>query len=402
VAEGPVQFFRIALENSLMPFSAALSTNSDTRKALDEVCAGALDALREQPDLALIFFSPHHAGELERQVGELHGRLGPNCVLGCSGEAIIGNEQEVEQQPAVSLWLARWVKAVRMEPFHLTFEQTPAGLTIGGLPDSVALAGPRQSTMLLLSDPYTFGADAFLRQVNEKFTGLRVLGGMASGGQAPGPARLLLGKTMPRHGAVGVLLSGSIAVRGVVSQGCRPIGQPLVVTAARDNILLELEGRPPLARLQSLWPNLGPRDQQLAQRELLVGLRVGGPAGEWLVRSTLDLDRGSGALKIDDRVAIGQTVQFLVRDATTASENLHLLLRMELEEPKQKPGGALLFTCTRRGSRLFSEPNHDAGALRAEAGNIPVAGFFALGEIGPVGDQSFLHAHSASVAFFGD
>jgi small ligand-binding sensory domain FIST len=391
----------------IMPFAAALSTNPDTRHALGEVCTGALDALRDRPDLALLFFSPYHADDVERQLDELHKRLGASCLLGCSGESIVGNEQEIEQRPALSLWLARWARAVGMEPFHLALEQTPSGAAIRGLPHGAALSHPQQSVMLLLGDPFSFRVDVFLQLVNEKFKGLRVMGGMASGGKGPGQCKLLFGNTMPKQGAVGVLLSGLIDFRCIVSQGCRPIGKPFVVTGARENIILELEGRPPLAQLQQLWPDLSPRDQQLVGRELLIGRVISESPDDrqrsgFLVRSTLDLDRGSGALRIDDRARVGETVQFLVRDADTADEGLHLLLQRGLGGQEQKPSGALLFTCTRRGSRLFSQPHHDAGVLRAEAGNIPVAGFFAQGEFGPLGDQSYSHAHTASVVLFAD
>jgi small ligand-binding sensory domain FIST len=390
-----------------MPFAAAVSTNADTPGALEEVCASALEALHARPDLALLFFSPHHAEALERQAGPLQNRLGATALLGCSGESIVGNEQEIEQRPALSLWLAHWANPVRMAPFHLAFDRAASGYSIKGMPDGVAAADPRQSAIMLLGDPFSFWVDVFLQMVNSNFKGLQVLGGMASGGQAPGPRKLLLGDTMPKQGAVGVLLSGQLEVRCLVAQGCRPIGKPFVVTRAQGDVIVELEGKSPLAQLQQLWPGLSPRDQQLANGELLVGRVIGPPAGElphgnFLVRSAVGLDRGSGALTIEDRVRTGETVQFLVNDADAADENLRSLLRSELCTREQKPGGALLFTCVRRGLRLFSRPHHDAAVLREEAGGIPAAGFFAEGEIGPVGALSCLHTRTASVVLFGD
>ena len=122
--------------------------------------------------------------------------------------------------------------------------------------------------------------------------------------------------------------------------------------------------------------------------------------GDFLVRNVLGLERNSGALVITERVRVGQTVQFHVRDAATADEDLHALLRLDLSAHEKKPAGALLFSCNGRGTRLFAEPNHDAGVLRAEAGDIPLAGFFAQGELGPVGGQNFIHGFTASVALF--
>src|SRR5713101_6260176 len=107
-----------------MPFAAALSTVAETDRALNEVCGSALDALQATPDLALVFFSPHHAAKAETIASTLTQRLGAKCLLGCVGEAIVGNGQEVEHKPAISLWLARWARPVEMEPFHLELEQT--------------------------------------------------------------------------------------------------------------------------------------------------------------------------------------------------------------------------------------------------------------------------------------
>jgi small ligand-binding sensory domain FIST len=116
----------------------------------------------------------------------------------------------------------------------------------------------------------------------------------------------------------------------------------------------------------------------------------------------LGLDRDSGALAITERVRVGQTVQFHVRDAQTADEDLHALLQLDLSAHEKRPAGALVFSCNGRGVRLFDQPDHDAGAIRAEAGAIPLAGFFAQGELGPVGGQNFIHGFTASVALFED
>jgi small ligand-binding sensory domain FIST len=266
-------------------------------------------------------------------------------------------------------------------------------------------AAARDSAILLLGDPYTFPTDVFLDQVNEDSPGLRVMGGMASGIRGPGQCRLLLDNAVHDQGAVGVVLQGPIGLRPIVSQGCRPIGRHMVITRAEDDIILELSGRPPLEVLRELWPTLSEREQQLFQQGLHIGrvlteYRDEFQRGDFLVRNVLGLDRSTGALRLTDRVRVGQTVQFHVRDAETADEDLHALLQMDLSAHEHRPAGALLFSCNGRGSRLFSQPNHDAGAVRAEAGTIPLAGFFAQGELGPVGGRNCIHGFTASVALF--
>jgi small ligand-binding sensory domain FIST len=390
-----------------MPFTAVLSTAAQTARALEEVCGRAREQLPGEVHLALVFFSPHHARAAAPIAEALRLRLAPRCLLGCSAEAVIGNDREIEQQPALSLWLARWTKPVQLETFHLTQEQTSDGLSILGWPDGLADVNPGRAAMLLLGDPYTFAVDLFLQQVNADYPRLRLMGGMCSGGGGPGESQLIIDGRVVQAGAVGVLLQGEVGLRSIVSQGCRPIGRPMVITRAEDNIIQELGGRTPLAQLQQLWQELTPQEQQLMQRGLHVGRVINEYQGEFqrgdfLVRNVLGMDRESGALAITDRVRVGQTVQFHVRDAATADEDLHALLQLDLSAHAKRPAGALVFSCNGRGSRLFAQPDHDARAIRAEAGNIPLAGFFAAGELGPVGGQNFIHGFTASVVLFED
>jgi small ligand-binding sensory domain FIST len=388
-----------------MPYAVALSTLPNTAQAAAEVCARAQETFQESPDLAVVFFSPHHADAAERISATVRERLSPRCLLGCVGESIVGNDQEIEQAPALSLWLGRWPRRVELEPFHMELEQTPDGRSLLGWPDDLLTADPAQSVILLLGDPFTFPVNAFLHHVNGNHAGLRVVGGMASGVHGPGQCRLLLNDQVLAGGAVGVLFQGPVRVRSVVSQGCRPIGRHLVITRARENVILELGGEAPLSRLQQLWQELTPEDQALFEQGLHLGQVFNEYQGEFqrgdfLVRNVLGLDRDSGALAITDMVRVGQTVQFHVRDAATADEDLHALLQLDISAHERRPAAALLFTCNGRGRRLFPEPHHDARAIRVEVGDVPLAGFFAQGELGPVGGQNFIHGFTASVVLF--
>jgi small ligand-binding sensory domain FIST len=388
-----------------MPFSAALSTRANTSAALDDVCTQALAALPGSPALAALFFSPHHAAA-DDHLTSARQRLGARCLIGCVGESIVGVGREVEDGPALSLWLGAWTTLVDLQPCHLTAERTPDGPSLLGWPDGLESADPTQSTMLLLGDPLTFPIDDFLGAMNDSHAGLRVVGGMASGSGGPGQTRLLLDDTLHSHGAIGVLLQGQTGVRSIVSQGCRPIGAHMIITrVGGDNVIAELGGQTPLVRLQSLWKEVSPADQALMQRGLHVGLvideyRGDFRRGDFLVRNVLGLDPQTGAIAVGDRVRVGQTVQFHVRDAASADEDLTALLQSDRGNHPRPPGGALLFTCNGRGTRLFPEPNHDARVLGTIAGNVPLAGFFAQGELGPVGGRNFIHGFTASTVLF--
>jgi small ligand-binding sensory domain FIST len=390
-----------------MPFAAALSTQGPTGESVDEACTRALQGWSGTTDLAVVFFSPHHAEEAGTFGPRLRQRLGARCLIGCVGESILGNDREIEGRPAVSVWLGRWSKSVELQPFHLTLERTAEGPSLLGWPDGLLGADPARSAVLLMGDPYTFPVDVCLREVNANHRGLRVVGGMASGTRGPGSCRLLLDDQLVTAGAVGVLMQGPTGLRSIVSQGCRPIGRPFVITRAQENVIQELGGRPVLEQLQELWAQLTPEDQELFQQGLHLGVVINEyqgdfHRGDFLVRNVLGLERDSGALVVNDRVRVGQTVQFHVRDAGTADEDLHALLKLDLSAHERRPAGALVFSCDGRGTRLFPEPHHDARAIRAEAGELPLAGFFAQGELGPVGGQNFIHGFTASVALFED
>lgn len=377
--------------------ASALSTAPDLRTAVREAAGRVAEDLRA-PDLAVVFFSPHHVDEIETASAMVRELLLPGHLLGCTGESVVGDGQEIESEPAVAIWAASFASA-RIEVFRSELVRAPQGAGFTGIPDLASRDDAR--AVLLLGDPYTYPAHVLLEHASERFGGLPFIGGMASGGMGAGQHRLLLDGDVHNDGAVGVVISGDVRVRTVVSQGCRPVGSPLVVTRSDGNIIHELGGRPALERAQAMLADLDPRDRELASRGLHIGIvideyREEFGRGDFLVRGVIGGDPETGSIAVGDEVEVGRTVQFHVRDADTADEDLRELLE-RLESPA---AGALLFTCNGRGSRLFTGPDHDVQAIHKALGTIPVAGFFCAGEIGPIGGRNFLHGFTASAAFF--
>jgi small ligand-binding sensory domain FIST len=217
---------------------------------------------------------------------------------------------------------------------------------------------------------------------------------------------MVLGGEVHRGGAVGVAFSGDLAVETIIAQGCRPIGKPMLVTSCRGCILQELDQRKPLQVLGELYDAAGPRDRKLMHSSLFVGLdmreeRVEYDPGELLVRNILGADEEGGTLAIGAGLRPLQVVQFVLRDASTAEEELRRLLgdhRRALGGAR--PAGALFFFCMGRGAGLFGRPDHDTGLLEAELGPVPLGGFFCNGEIGPVSGRTFLHGYTSAFALF--
>jgi len=389
-------------------FGAACSTDGDVDAAIDQACAEAMRPLEgARPSLALLFVSHEHADAFERIARDVRARTGADRLVGCGGDTIVGNGREVEEGPCVSVWLASFPEG-EVEAFALDVEQEEDGLHVRGFPGAGTAPerdGPR--SLLLLAEPYTFPADQFLQELNESVPGLRVMGGMASGGRGPGSNVLFLDDEARREGAVGVVLRG-IKVRHVVSQGCKPVGRPMVITRAQRNVVEELAGKPPLEQLKKLFEESEGGEKELLDKALrggglhigqVVDERISQPErGDFLVRSVMGIDPKSGVMQIGDQARRGRTVRFHVRDAASADEDLRQLLdRAKAAGPS---GGALLFTCNGRGSRLFRTPDHDAGCLQQHAGPLPAAGFFCAGEIGPIGGRNFLHGFTASIVLF--
>jgi small ligand-binding sensory domain FIST len=422
-----------------MPFAASHSTEADFRRAVDATVGEIERALGgSTPDVLFVFAShayAEHWDDLARRVCE---KTGCRNLIGCTGETIVGGGSEIEAGPALSLWSAV-LPGADLELFHVRFERTADGIACDGLPVAGSAApDSSEKAIFCFGDPFTSAVDTLLEHLSDEFPGVPVMGGMASGATAPGENRLFAGQpwkngTGSEHlsakpvknthcevpvplfqhtsagvvdeGVVGLIVRGGSGIRSIVSQGCRPVGTHYVVTKADRNIIYELGGVPPLLRLNELLPSLPERDQQLARQGLHLGLVINEyqasfGRGDFLISNLIGVDREAGAIAVGNLVRVGQTVQFHVRDAETADEDLRELLAADRRRNPSPPQAALLFSCNGRGTRLFSKPNHDADSVQKHCGPLPLAGFFAQGELGPVGGRNYIHGYTASIALF--
>lgn len=383
-------------------FAAAISEETDTLAAVRSVADQALNQLGVEPNLAVVFFSASHIAQADEAIEHLAERLNGAALLGCGAESIAGNDREVELESAVTLWLASLPDST-ITPARLEFARTNDGGSVVGWPDSLIGDWPEGATLLALGDPFSFPMDFFLEQLNSERPNFPVIGGMASSAQQPGGNRLVMGNRSYTDGAVGVWIHGGVRIRSVVSQGCRPIGEPFVVTKAEQNVIQELGGLPAYQRLEEVYSTLATSEQRMMQQGLHVGRVVSEyletfGQGDFLIRNVIGVDHDAGEIAVGDFIRVGQTVQFHIRDAGTADAELKQLLAAASQEGSAE--AALLFTCNGRGTRLFKEPHHDVAAIASACGSVPISGFFAAGEVGPIGGQNFLHGFTASIALF--
>lgn len=375
---------------------SGLSEHPEQRVAGVEAGGAARTSLgNRSADLAIVFCSGAHLAAPEATLEGVREALAPPVLIGCGAGGVLAGSIEVEGGTAVAVWAAAFdpEAGASAEPFHLSPDAP-------GLPD---LDGA--SAVILLPDPTSFPVEAALAAFAEAAPGVPVLGGVASAHVLGGGAALFLDDEVVGAGAVGVVLRG-VEVLPCVSQGAAPIGPALTVTQAEGNLVHELSGRPALDALRDAIEGLAPSERAKLAGGLLLGIQADVPSGpatpaDVLVRGLLGADPERGTVAVGAELEEGTVVRLHARDAASADRDLRDALALRRTAfGGVSPVGALLFTCNGRGSELFGVPDHDAEAVRDELGAVPVAGFFAAGEIGPVGGATYLHGFTATVALF--
>ncbi|MBI4050946.1 MAG: FIST C-terminal domain-containing protein [Elusimicrobia bacterium] len=392
-----------------MEWLSVLSERSNTLQALEECTRKIGEIKKDPPDIAFLFPSTHHALEYGKLPSAIKQILLPKMVLGCSAGGVIAGGKEVEQKPALGLVCA-WLPDVQIQPFHMEQDQMPnpddspkAWRELVGFTEK---SSPNKPNILLLSDPFSLDPEELVRGLDFAFPGSVKIGGLASAAAQPGGNALYLNQNMFHSGAVGIVLSGNVAIDPIVAQGCRPIGVPFKITKCEENLLIELDGFTPLAILQKLFESLKEEDRKLARTSLFLGvlndpMKSGASKKDYLIRNLLGMDPERGVLAVGAYLRPGQTIQFHLRDKHTSAQDLEeLLTHYVKKKPATPPRGALLFSCMGRGENLYQIPNHDTKLFTKKMGSLPLGGFFCNGEIGPVEGATYLHGYTSCFGIF--
>lgn len=390
-----------------MKWASALSEQPadrvDTAEAVRDISALVRrDLDGQEPDLLVVFASPHHRPDFVRLPSLLQREFPRALLVGCTGGGVIGGGHEVEGRPALSL-TAAVLPDVKLTPFHFDLDELPEGAAAWH-----ALVDPSgDPSFLLLPDPWSCDLDQLTQGLDAAYPAARKVGGLASGGRQAGGNALFLGTQTYRDGVVGIALAGDIRVDTIVAQGCRPVGTPLIVTRCDQNLIFELSGRPALDVLRELFGTLSPRDKPLFRTSLFLGIEMQEDQfrlaeyrqGDFLIRNLMGISVEKGAIAIAAHIKPLSAVQFHLRDAETSAEDLRQHL-VEYHRRGGAPAGALLFSCLGRGEGLYGKPDHDSELFASQLGPVPVGGFFGNGEIGPVGASTFIHGYTSSFGLY--
>ena len=246
-----------------------LAMGPDLVEAARDAVASAMRQLGPgpTPDLALVWVSGGTPAQTEAALLASYEGIGAATTVGCTAQGVIGAGRAAEGERAVSVWAAR-LPGVRLRSFHLEVLRTSDAIAVVGMPERRV----DDAVGVLLADPWSFPVDGFVGQSHDVLRGLPLVGGLASGSVKPGDTRMLVDGRLVARGAVGVVIGGDVAVRTVVSQGCRPIGRPMTVTAATGSRITELAGQSPLLQAKVAISELPEDARDMAVHGLHLGM----------------------------------------------------------------------------------------------------------------------------------
>ena len=355
--------------------------------------------------LGLVFLSPKFFPHAQQtlEILRVHARI--PLLAGCSSGGLVANAEEIENAGGLVLALYS-LPGAKLTGVRFTQEDVAAADGADFWPAAAGGAPKNANGWLAFLDPFHLDAEAWLRSWNKSYPAQPVYGGLASGDFPEPLAQVYLDGDVFEDGGVAIAIGGEVALAGVISQGCTPIGDAWTLTRVEQNLIRHIGNRPAYTVLSETVQQLPPEEQRQAQGNLCIGLVVNEyledfQRGDFLVRNLIGGDPQSGVLAVGALPRTGQTMQFQRRDATTADEDMdELLARAKKDLAGATIYGGCLFCCNGRGKTLFGRPSHDAALVQKHFDLPGLSGFFCNGEIGPVGEKNFLHGFTAALALF--
>ena len=391
----------------LMKWASSIATSANLSEAILSAAADVRTQLEgRSPDLVTVFVSPAFSAQYEQIPALLQEHLPSRHLLGCSGGGVIGGGCEVENKPAISI-TAALLPDVELKTFHSDSQNLP---DLDASPEVwrswLGMRDWGEAHFVVLADPFTTSIEPFLNGLDFAFPSGAKVGGLASGARAAGENAIFLDAQCHRSGLAAIALRGNVIIDTIVAQGCRPIGTPLTITKCTNNMLIEVDHQPPLQYLGDLIETLSDYDKTLMKSSLFLGMQMDPFAsdprrGDFMIRNLIGIDYQRGVLAVGALLQEGQRVQFHLRDKITSSQDLDsLLIRYASVDRATPVAGALLFSCLGRGQYLYGRANHDSNAFLSKVRAVPIGGFFCNGEIGPVGNTTYVHGYTSSFGVF--
>jgi small ligand-binding sensory domain FIST len=393
-----------------MQASSSIQQHDSVMMALGNAIQEARDQLNGEPQFLTVFV---HGSDGDDRAGALLDNVRRSCpkanVFGGVADSLIGMGREIENRASASVLMIRGLSELP-RGFHMECEKTPDGWSVFGIDDDVHRNARACDGLLTVACPQTFSADMLYESLqdmaSDRENPVPVFGGNLSHTPWSKPTTMFLNEQTYRHGAIALIMPPELRWSTLVSQGCRPIGEPMLITEMEGHSILSLGGKPALDRLRQTFQQLPTHEQAMAMRLLLIGHAISEYSesfshGEFLIRNITSIDQDSKSISVAGRFQVGQTVRFHLRDADAADGDLKQLMAMAAKSDMQ-PKAGMLFSCNGRGSNMFPTANHDASIVEQYFPKMPCTGFFAAGEFGPVNHHNLVHGFTAVAAFLSE
>ena len=386
-----------------------LSGERDTEAAAREAVRLAMSrAGIQRADFAVLFATPHHFAHYRPLMGWVKEGTGAQQVVGCSGYGVLTSDGEIEGAPGIA------VLAVASERISaLSFLCHPLGGRAKAVGEEIgerARKDPSKGSsplVLLLPDTYRLQAEPLFESLREVLGPVPVVGGGASEDGTQGRTYQFCDGRLASDAVAGLIFKGAFSADIHVTQACRPLGHPWVVTRAEGNILYELGGRPALEVLSEMAGESLMENPRLALTKVFLGLpkdpdEAEVERGSYLVRNIIGMDPASGAIGSPEPVETGQVIVFTLREAEGARKDLAEMVDSLARSRGAAPSFGFYFNCAARGSSLYGRPSVDIEAIRGRLGDVPLIGFFTGAEIAPIRQKTYLHQYSGVLVLFSD
>jgi small ligand-binding sensory domain FIST len=394
---------RQSSKSSASSWQSHVSTHPDTLSALSELLLALLrDPEKPRPQLAFLFVGPTHAASFGTIVQHASSSLPASCrLLSVVGGGVVGANVELDEpdQPSMAILAGAIPSGTSLDFISINFEdkmppppESEYWKWLSGRLDSDGTSA--SSSYIVFADPWS-PIQAIIQGLTSS-SGSGVVVGGVSVPTAAQPTVAMDGQVMPQGSAAGLRFKGSsMGIQAIVAQGCRPVGPIYTITSVDKNCILQLDSQPALQALEAFIRQAPEEVQQQIGSCLVCGI-ASVNRDDYLVRQIMAFLPSQGGIALaGGLLEVGDRLRFHVRDKTTAQEDLQLMVkRAKTERLFQSnlgtPIAALQISCAGRGRALFGIPNFDLSNVQElVAQESAVGGFFANGEIGPVGVAGF-------------
>ncbi|MDB2392063.1 FIST C-terminal domain-containing protein [Acidimicrobiaceae bacterium] len=247
-----------------------------------------------------------------------------------------------------------------------------------------ALADATQAPAICLTLPesLTCSGQAVVEALSDKLGGdVPVFGATSGDGYELLNTYQFCGREIFQDSIPVLVLSGPLVYSAAVASGWEPLGEPGVVTRSDSTLLIEIDGRPAMEFYRRF---LGPDGAATSEFPLAILNEHG--AVEALRTPRWEETDVAGAINFMSEISEGASVQITTADRGAILHGCSTSVEKAFADyPHGKsPEAALIFSCCCRRLLLGTRTKEEFDIVATVLGSdLPVAGFYGYGEIGP-------------------